>query len=115
MPWLSRHWRTLVIPVCTVVIAVLLIHHAPGVNGPPYGFIHYREAPPAYQVFGLMALSALPLIAAIVLFERGRFRAGWLLPLLMLCVMSIKLTAASLNGTPGTLDFVPWHVQDKSA
>ena len=76
----------------TLLMVVLVLRHVPGVNGPDYWNWSWRRLP-FFPLYCTMFVGLLPLLAAVVLVERGRIGHRGALVLLMLATLGLQLAA----------------------
>jgi len=84
------HARLITVIVATSALAILILRHARGIDGPWYAHAGWHHAP-ARQIWPAMALCAIPLIAGIWVYERFR------LTLLAIAWVMISVTGFTLT------------------
>src|SRR5688572_13661064 len=86
-----------------VVMFILVLGHAPGINGPSYWQWNWRRLD-GRRLFPAMALAAAPFSAAQYLATRRGIRPLLLLPLLMLATFALQVIVVAIETRPVSLE-----------
>jgi hypothetical protein len=99
-----------------IVVALLVILHFPGLNGPWYWKWAYRRLP-ASPLYFAMGVASLPILGAQFVWKANHHRAARLVALLLLVIggFSLKLASVMIRTSPPSLLYIPAMVTDEHA
>ena len=96
--------------IFALALALLLVIHAPFMNGPSYWKWPWRQLI-WWRYFPLMLVCAAPLFVALFIHGTGRIRSIWSIALLMVSMLAMQIVHIGLTVTPFSLSRITYFVE----
>jgi hypothetical protein len=99
-----------IVLIGTVLLAVLLVVHAPFMNGPYYWKWPWRRIG-GWRYFPGMLAAAVPLVGAIFVFDAGKARTVLAIVLVMLSMFAMEIVEIGMTVQPFSLTKITYFVE----